>query len=296
LLPSNQIRSYHYRTVVLRPSWIQISEVQSTTHHYPAGSRHASSLKGARAHTHTLDCYNSDSTAALPESLAACSIHLRQGVHGHGSLSTTTLTDRLSQEGEKIGIYLLFLNPSALSAAIDGQGTKLTGWLLVGAGPLGAGGLVGGVLGSDGAGEGAGEVGVEVNDAGDVGVELSDERHVARQPVRVAALLVLADLPDQHAVVLQDLLHLAETPLQHLRQLAAVRRSPAVAVAGGPGRERLPAVAHFAILVHPRLALQQVVGKPPLLTQEHLRNYSRKKRILAIETKRKETNDLERDS
>jgi hypothetical protein len=61
--------------------------------------------------------------------------------------------------------------------------------------------------------EGARDIGVEVDDVDDIGVKLSDECHIVCQPIRATALLVLADLPDQHVVVLEDLLHLIEALL-----------------------------------------------------------------------------------
>jgi hypothetical protein len=124
-------------------------------------------------------------------------------------------------------------------------------------GAVGGIGVIGAGSGSDRAGEGAGEISVEIDDTGDVGVELPDEGDVAGEAIGVAGLMVLADLLDQHTVLLQNPLHLAKVPLQHLHHLppsptAAPRRPPYPSATAVRNHHLLlpAAVADDAVLLH----------------------------------------------
>jgi hypothetical protein len=88
-----------------------------------------------------------------------------------------------------------------------------------------------------GCGEERGEVGVEVDDAADVVVELPDEADVAGEVAGHLGLVVVVDLADQEAVLVQQRLHLHEAGLERVQHLGVH------AADAEPGQRRLAVAA-----------------------------------------------------
>jgi|UniRef100_A0A804LLN6 hypothetical protein len=95
-----------------------------------------------------------------------------------------------------------------------------------------------------GRGEERGEVGVEVDDAADVVVELPDEAHVAGEVAGHLGLVVVVDLVDQEAVLVQQRLHLHEAGLERVQHLGVHAGGPGTAE---PGQRRLAALHPLSI-------------------------------------------------
>jgi hypothetical protein len=97
-----------------------------------------------------------------------------------------------------------------------------------------------------GGGEERGEIGVEVDDAADVVVELPDEADVAGEVAGHLGLVVLVDLVDEDAVLVQQALHLHEARLERVQDLG-VHAGPRAAAAAAEPRQRRLAALHDGI-------------------------------------------------